>query len=81
MMYAKIPQFDVAVQRTTKGVACLMCSFGDLMEQTFIAESTQEMVDHLQAHTRKGDIIPDDIIDTLWEHDSVNYPQNPSRPG
>jgi len=80
MSYSSIPNFDVSVMKTAKGVACVMCSFGDLMDMNFLAESTQEMEDHLKAHQRKGDVVPDTIFDDLWRDDPVNYPQNQVRP-
>ena len=81
MSYSSIPKFDVSVQRTQRGVACVLCSFGDLLEATYVAESTQEMVDHLNAHARKGDILPETIYDDLWRDDTTNYPQGSSGVG
>lgn len=75
MIYARIPEYDVYVFRTEQGpVQCSLCSFGDMLEAFFRAESTQEMVDHLKAHERKGDNIPGQIYDRLLEDDSLNYP-------
>jgi hypothetical protein len=79
MTYSSIPAYDVSIHRTLKGVACIMCSFGDMLESNFLAESTEEMVGHLEAHQRKGDLVPDSIIDDLWRDDTLNYPHNPSR--
>jgi hypothetical protein len=45
-----------------------------MLEAFFRAESTQEMVDHLKAHERKGDNIPGHIYDMLWKDDPTNYP-------
>lgn len=45
------------------------------MEQNVIAESTQEMVDHLAAHRRVGDLLPENIEARLWEDDLTNYPK------
>lgn len=74
MSYSSIPNFDVSVLQTPKGVACVMCSFGDFIEVNFLSESTQEMVDHLLAHQRKGDLVPETIYDDLWRDDRINYP-------
>jgi hypothetical protein len=75
MIYARIPEYDVYVFRTESGpVQCSLCSFGDMLEAFFRAESTQEMVDHLKAHERKGDNIPGHIYDMLWTDDPTNYP-------
>jgi hypothetical protein len=77
MIYARIPQSDVYVFRTEAGpVQCSLCSFGDMLEAYFRAESTQEMVDHLKAHERKGDMVPSDIFEKLIADDANNYPQN-----
>lgn len=45
------------------------------MESNVIAESTQEMIDHLAAHRRVGDSLPDDIEDRLRADDAQNYPK------
>mgnify|MGYP002811281457 CR=1 FL=1 len=47
----------------------------DMTEQAWVAESTQEMVDHLAAHARAGDSAPEDIVAKLWADDAVNYPK------
>lgn len=79
MIYSKIPEFDVYVYRTERGgVQCSLCSFGDLLEAYFLAESTQEMIDHLAAHRRKGDRMPDHIEDLLLQDTLINYP-NPQK--
>lgn len=52
-----------------------MCSFGDVMEPSWVAESTQEMVDHVAAHRRVGDRVPEDIDERLWADDKGNYPK------
>lgn len=78
MSYSSIPKFDVSIQRTQRGVACVLCSFGDLLESTYVAESTEEMVGHVRAHERKGDLIPPTITDDLWRDDTINYPQGSS---
>jgi hypothetical protein len=45
-----------------------------MLEAFFRAESTQEMIDHLKAHERKGDTVPGQIYDQLLADDSTNYP-------
>lgn len=74
MSYARFFADDVYVYPTSKGVICQMCSFGDMLESSFLAESTQEMVDHLAAHQKKGDVMPSNIFDQLWADDAENYP-------
>ena len=74
MIYAKLFADDINIIATTNGVMCQMCSFGDLMESNFLAESTQEMVDHVLAHAKKGDVFPSNLIDSLWADDATNYP-------
>lgn len=75
MSYARFGEGDVYVYSSGTGVVCVMCSFGDLLEDTFRAESTQEMVDHLKAHERAGDRVPARTIPDLWREDTINYPQ------
>jgi hypothetical protein len=48
-----------------------------MLEAFFRAESTQEMVDHLKAHERKGDTVPGAIYAQLAQDDLLNYPNNP----
>lgn len=79
MVYSSMPKYQVTVTTSAKGVACLMCSFGDVMEQNVVADSTQEMIDHLAAHRRVGDLLPDNIEARLWEDDPTNYPKKPTQ--
>jgi hypothetical protein len=74
MSYARFFADDVYVFASPRGLTCQMCSFGDMLETSFLAESTQEMVDHLKAHQKKGDKMPSTIFDELWADDSENYP-------
>jgi hypothetical protein len=74
MAYARFFADDVYIFASPKGVTCQMCSFGDMLETSFLAESTQEMVDHLKAHQKKGDRMPSTIFDELWADDAENYP-------
>lgn len=79
MSYARFFEDDVYVYaHVGGGVVCAMCNFGDLIESTFKAESTQEMVDHLKAHQKKGDMMPSTIFDELWADDADNYPTKKS---
>jgi hypothetical protein len=75
MGYSTIPQYDVSIHGSQRGVACLLCSFGDMMERAWVAESTQEMVDHLESHRRVGDRVPEDITERLWADNAANYPK------
>ena len=40
----------------------------------FKAESTQEMVDHLEAHKKVGHFIPWGVVEHLWDDDKENFP-------
>lgn len=78
MSYARLGEGDVYVYASTGGgVVCVMCSFGDMLETTYKAESTQEMVDHLAAHERAGDRVPERTIPELWRDDAENFPAAP----
>jgi hypothetical protein len=46
-----------------------------MMDRAWIAESTQEMVDHLGGHRRAGDRVPDDLTEKLWADNAANYPK------
>lgn len=76
MMYSTIPQYDVSIHSTQRGVACVLCIFADMMEHAWIAESTQEIVDHLEAHVRVGDRVPEGIVEALWRDNATNYPKS-----
>lgn len=41
---------------------------------SFIANSTQEMIDHIAEHRKIGDLVPDGIEEDLIKDDSQNYP-------
>lgn len=73
-VYSRMPEYDVSVYATASGVVCALCNFGDMMTPVFIAESTTEMIGHLEAHAKKGDIIPEKITSMLIEDDKKNYP-------
>lgn len=75
MIYSTIPQYDIAIQASRRGLACVLCTFGDIMDHAWIAESTQEMVDHLDAHRRVGDRVPEDLNDVLQRDNATNYPK------
>ena len=78
MIYCKIPEYDVCVMIGQSGrLGCFSCSFGDVMENVFLAESTQEMLDHLSSHERKGDNAPPDLHTRLVQDDQTNFPHNP----
>lgn len=52
------------------GIECCGCH---LHGDCFIADSTQEMIDHVEAHRQVGDIVPEGIEDALWEDDQDNF--------
>lgn len=80
MIYSRIPEHDVYVLRLSTGkLACSLCSFGDMLETVYHPESTQEMIDHLAAHERKGDRIPETITQQLLDDDAINFPAQPPR--
>ena len=54
----------------------MACSLGDMDTIAFTANSTQEMIDHLETHTKANDRIPENIHEELWRDDLKNYPQN-----
>jgi hypothetical protein len=65
---------DVYVYATGKGVVCAQCYFCDDLEPSYLAESTQEMIDHLKAHQRVGHSFPASIFEELLADDAENYP-------
>jgi hypothetical protein len=81
MIYSNIPTYDITITSFDErdGLACFMCSFGDMLDSHYFADSTEEMIGHINAHTRKGDIIPEGLKERLLADDSVNYSQSSSR--
>lgn len=77
MIYSSIPTHDVTIVSFDEGdgLACFMCSFGDMMESHYFAESTEAMLGHVDAHIRKGDVIPEGLKEKLQADDSENYSQ------
>jgi hypothetical protein len=53
-----------------------MCYFGDELEVSFCAESTQEMIDHLSAHEKIGHSIPPNLPNLLIIDNPENYPDS-----
>jgi hypothetical protein len=77
MIYSKFGESDVYVYSITgRGVVCAMCYFGDELEVSFCAESTQEMIDHLSAHEKIGHSIPPNLPNLLLIDNSDNYPDS-----
>ena len=76
MIYCRIPEYDVTIAKTeTQGLACYLCSFGDMLDATYYAPSTEEMLGHLQAHSRVGSFMPPGLAGRLIADDAVNYLQ------
>ena len=75
MIYSKFGESDVYIYSIAgRGVVCAMCYFGDELEVSFSAESTQEMIDHLGAHEKIGHSIPPNLLSLLLSDNSINYP-------
>lgn len=77
MIYSNMPAFDVSIVSfdDRDGLACFMCSFGDMMESHYFADSTEAMLGHIDAHVRKGDLIPEGLKEKLLADDQENYSQ------
>jgi hypothetical protein len=81
MSYSRMFTDDVYVYATPKGVICCQCYFCDELEPSYLAESTQEMIDHLKAHLKIGHSFPATIFDQLLADDAANYPNKiPPKP-
>jgi hypothetical protein len=79
MIYSKFGESDVYVYSIAgRGLVCAMCYFGDELEVSFNAESTQEMVDHLNAHQKIGHSLPPNLLNLLLIDNPINYPDSPS---
>lgn len=75
MIYSKFGESDVYVYSIAgRGVVCAMCYFGDELEVSFSAESTQEMIDHISAHEKIGQLVPSNLSSLLLSDNSINYP-------
>jgi hypothetical protein len=46
----------------------------DGVEESYFAQSTEEMLAHLQLHSEHGDSFPSDIIPALIRDDRKNFP-------
>jgi hypothetical protein len=77
MIYSKFGESDVYVYSVpSRGLVCGMCYFGDELEISFNAESTQEMIDHLSAHEKIGHSIPPNLPNLLIIDNPENYPDS-----
>jgi hypothetical protein len=77
MIYSKFGESDVYVYSVpSRGLVCGMCYFGDELEISFNAESTQEMIDHLNAHQKIGHSLPPNLPSLLLLDNLVNYPDS-----
>lgn len=77
MIYSKFGESDVYVYSIAgRGLVCAMCYFGDELEVSFNAESTQEMIDHLNAHQKIGHSLPSNLLNFLLLDNLVNYPDS-----
>jgi hypothetical protein len=78
MSYSRFIEHDVYVfmHANINKLVCMACSLGDMDTIAFTANSTQEMIDHLETHTKANDRIPENIHEELWRDDLKNYPQN-----
>jgi hypothetical protein len=76
MSYSRFIEHDVYVfmHANINKLVCMACSLGDMDTIAFTANSTQEMVDHLQIHFKAGDRLPEDIFEELWRDNAENYP-------
>lgn len=82
MSYARFSEYDVYLFMHVNGkLCCCACIFaGASFDEpdyygSYYANSTQEMVRHLVKHKRRGDSIPGDIIERLWQDDEDNFPE------
>lgn len=77
MAYSRFLEHDVYVfmHESVNKLICMACSLGDMDTIAFTANSTQEMIDHLEVHVKKGDKIPKTINEELWQDSNQNYPQ------
>lgn len=56
---------DVYVYYDVGGfINCCGCP---MQEESFHADTEQQMIDHLRAHQKRGDHIPDDVFEELEE--------------
>ena len=77
MIYSKFGESDVYVYSVPgRGLVCGMFYFGDELEISFNAESTQEMIDHLNAHQKIGHSTLPNLPSLLLLDNLVNYPDS-----
>ena len=82
MSYSRFIEADVYVFMHVSGyLQCCGCWISDLnpvdpdYHNSFNAHSTQEMVDHIVKHKRRGHRVPADLIENLWQDDEENFPK------
>lgn len=58
-------------------LTCCGCSLTDKTQMwgSYDADTTQDMIDHLQAHVDAGHNVPEHIGYALWEDDADNFPE------
>lgn len=77
MSYCRFFDGDVYVFMHVSGhLECCGCVLNvpDEPWDLFKAESTQEMVDHLELHVAKGHRVPSHVVPNLWADDAENFP-------
>lgn len=74
MAYSRFIISDVYVFASSDGVHCCACTLIESMDgASFVAKSTQQIVDHLTIHKSLGHNVPEDVFDNLWQDDSKNF--------
>lgn len=76
MSYCRFLEGDVYVFMSVGGwLECCACSLSPETSFSVQCDSTQSMLDHLDAHRAAGHYIPDHVYDDLKADDSVNFPK------
>jgi hypothetical protein len=78
MSYCRFLQADAYIFMHVGGfLTCCGCSLpieNDIGVHSFEANSTQEMLDHIDAHLEAGHLIPGFVKERLIEDDKKNFP-------
>lgn len=76
MIYSNKPEYDLLIHPSSTGptLVCVFCPIYNIpIHKT---SSTQEMIEHINAHRDEKHSFPENLCDDLIRDDSVNFPNN-----
>jgi hypothetical protein len=68
MSYCRFVEADVYIFGTFKNkFECCACSLSEELFESFISDTEEEMLEHIKAHRKKGNYVPDYVDDRLLQ--------------